>query len=547
MKTDAFKLAVQKVVTAFSSLKLDTKAMKKIQKEKRFTTEEVISLRKKSDEEEKNNRALEKRLKEEQERSRVLEEELNAETKSCCVLPSKPSHETISRPNEVRQVMEKMKTLREKNKNQVTTIYLSGNPGCGKSQMAREIGERFYKDIAEQSTDEHVVMTLNAENEAKLLQSYTEFAFQLGCTEYATSSILKSDKLKLKEKINQLKLLTVPKLKEYSSWLLIVDNVTDLKRVCQYTYWPRSGETAFGNGQVLITTQDSSSVSIECHTCHVSLSKGMEITDVRTVLLKISGFSSEVAIETKVAEALDFQPLALVCAAVYVRRVREAGQCITWEEYLNLLNDGKRESTEKVYKATSLSYKETMTTAVKLAIEREIQADDVMKHVFQYLSLLAPEPLSLDYIVKYVKNFNVNEDEKLVAARIATFSLILYSGSDSNTVRVHQVVNYCPTRSIFIEDEEPGIDAITAAILSFSEIQSFDESSMKDIHASQQLLLHFLKLVERTNDLYSNNPAELKRIWLKKKEIVVTVWTRLVTLVVYIAVILPQRVATKSV
>ena len=36
MKTDAFKLAVQKVVTAFSSLKLDTKAMKKISKGKTF-------------------------------------------------------------------------------------------------------------------------------------------------------------------------------------------------------------------------------------------------------------------------------------------------------------------------------------------------------------------------------------------------------------------------------------------------------------------------------------------------------------------------------
>ena len=116
MKKDAFKLAVQKIVIAFSSLKLDTTAIKKIQKEKRFTTEEVISLLDKVDQEQENNRALDEQLKQEQEKSRVLEEELNAEPKSFCVLPSKPSHETVSRPNEVRQVMERMKTLREKKK-----------------------------------------------------------------------------------------------------------------------------------------------------------------------------------------------------------------------------------------------------------------------------------------------------------------------------------------------------------------------------------------------------------------------------------------------
>ena len=292
--------------------------------------------------------------------------------------------------------------------------------------------------------------------------------------------------------------------------------MADLKLVCQY--WPRSGETAWSNGQVLITTQDSSSVSTDCHTSHVSLSEGMEITDARTALSKTSGFSSEATIETKVAKALDFQPLALVCAAVYVRRVREAGQSVTWEEYLNMLNDGKREATEKVYKETSLGYNETMTTAVRLAVEREMQADNVMKHTFQYLSLLAPEPLHLDYIVSYVKKFNLDEDEKLIAGRITTCSLILYSGTDSNTVRVHQVVNYCLSCSIFAEDKEPGIDAITAAILSFSGIQSFDKSSIKVTHASQQLLPHFSKLMQRTNSFYLKNFAEVKRVWFNDKE-----------------------------
>ena len=42
-------------------------------------------------------------------------------------------------------------------------MYLSGNPGCGKSQIARIVGEAFFQDVTE--SDVVFVATLNAETQ----------------------------------------------------------------------------------------------------------------------------------------------------------------------------------------------------------------------------------------------------------------------------------------------------------------------------------------------------------------------------------------------
>ena len=41
--------------------------------------------------------------------------------------------------------MAKMQELDAGSNGAVSTIYLSGNPGCGKTQIARQIGEEFFK------------------------------------------------------------------------------------------------------------------------------------------------------------------------------------------------------------------------------------------------------------------------------------------------------------------------------------------------------------------------------------------------------------------
>ena len=56
----------------------------------------------------------------------------------------------------------------------MTTVYLSGNPGSGKSVMARQVGQKYYDSDDNKETLRFVV-TLNASALDTLLNSYTMF------------------------------------------------------------------------------------------------------------------------------------------------------------------------------------------------------------------------------------------------------------------------------------------------------------------------------------------------------------------------------------
>ena len=91
-----------------------------------------------------------------------------------------------------------------------------------------------------------------------------------------------------------------------------------------------------GHGQVLITTQDISSIPVNAPlTYHESLSKGMHPDDAVDLLRQVSQIQNQEQAE-KVAEVVDYQPLALAATAFYVRSVRDNDSPnYSWGNYLN--------------------------------------------------------------------------------------------------------------------------------------------------------------------------------------------------------------------
>ena len=125
------------------------------------------------------------------------------------------------------------------------------------------------------------------------------------------------------EAIKQLHRLILPKTSKFTKWLIIADNVIDLRLVRDLL--PQTGSKEWGHGQVLITTQDSGTIPQNApHTYHESLSKGMRRDEAVELLETVSQISERVQAEN-VAELLDFQPLALAAAAYYVQTVVTSG------------------------------------------------------------------------------------------------------------------------------------------------------------------------------------------------------------------------------
>ena len=121
----------------------------------------------------------------------------------------------------------------------------------------------------------------------------------------------------------------------YTSWLLLVDNVTSAFRV--QPHLPEPGNEQWFRGQILITTQDAISIPpTNQYINHISVSKGMELADATSLLATLSGVTDDSEMEKAVVRALDFQPLALAGAATFVKQVRESNASVggtTWRNW----------------------------------------------------------------------------------------------------------------------------------------------------------------------------------------------------------------------
>ena len=471
-----FQTSIQIVIDAFTAIGLCTDDIEYIKAERTFSTQYLNLLEEKCKKEREKVRQLEEQVK-------ALEEEISSQPVSFCNLPPEPSHDTVSRAGEVSLILQKLENLKQENedKNDVTVFFLSGNPGCGKSQVARQVGERFHENIKE--NEAAFVATLNAENVDTVLESYMKLASLVGCSDYSVSKIAIQN-LGKNEKLALLKSLITAKTRRYSHWFIIIDNVVDVKSVCQY--WPQPGTKEWGRGQVLVTTQDTHSIPSSHSRCyHVSISDGMEPREAVAMILQISGVSSDDNKEQEVALKLEYQPLALACAAVYVKQT-----AVSWEHYLAKLEEGKRKATEIPYETTNLTYTTPMTTAIELAVQRELQKYTILQHAFKYLSLLAHEKIPLKYVTKYVLKRLPEADEHVIQTEIRNSSLILTSDANVKEIKVHQTVYYS-LKSIFSAATHDSVDCASAVILSFNSLVNCDINDIDLTVDSRTLVLHF--------------------------------------------------------
>ncbi|CAH3127826.1 unnamed protein product, partial [Porites lobata] len=441
-----FKTTVAKVEKAFRALGLSTVEIQTVSKQKSFPTDELQNVKTSNqkltqDLETKEAEFQENkdRLKTSEEQSKVFEEQLQREVEPFCVLPPKPPHVIANRDFHVENVTQKLLNLRKANENTLSYCYISGNPGSGKSQLAGLVGEKYYKEASKDTNAPSFVMTLSAENPEALLTSYLSLARKMHCPEFTMNTTENSKDLNDERKIAIIKDLIATKIHLYSSWLLVIDNVTNLPWTGQFL--PERGNEQWGKGQLLITTQDCTCMPPDSSfTSHISISKGMEPADAICLLTELSGITDN-DMGKNVAHALDYQPLALASAGVYVRKVRNTNPNFGWEGYLEKLEKGKRELTEKELVNVNNIYPNSMTLATKIALETVMDSDEIMKHVFTFLAFCAPEPLRLDVLTTYVVNADGELDKEDIGIQIQGSSLLLLEKEDDVNIRLHKVVH----------------------------------------------------------------------------------------------------------
>ena len=461
-----FHNAISKVDAAFQALSLPTVTIQDLKYQKTFQTKVLTKVLSEVDN-------LKQEVQEKESQRQVLANQLQNEAPSFCVLPPKPSHEIGGREREVAKIVQQLRDLNESSDNRLTYLYISGNPGSGKSQLAGLVAERFFDDRKEMPGGPSFVMTLNAASLDSLLESYASFARHLKCPDYSIVETLSSKDSTVDEKINSLKMLVAVKITCYTSWLLVADNVTTMSSV--HVHLPQFNSKVWERGHLLITTQDTASIpSRSSFVNHISVSEGMEPDDAHSLLSKLSGIPDSELVGT-VAQRLDYQPLALAGAAVFVKEIRQdkASTHFGWEEYLKILEKGKIQKTEDALVGTNPIYPNSMTKAIALAVEKLMGSDKFQKHLFTFLALCAPRPLNVDIALTYIMNAHEESDEadkELIRMRLRRSSLLLLQDEEGGCfIRLHQVVHDA-IKTVAKECAEIQIDEVVSGVItSFNE------------------------------------------------------------------------------
>ncbi|XP_028412844.1 uncharacterized protein LOC114535735 [Dendronephthya gigantea] len=341
---------------------------------------------------------------------------------SFIILPPEPAHEVVYRSDKIHEIRQDLEKLRSHNDGKLTYLYISGNPGSGKSQLARQVCEDICKDV--NAKDKAMfVMTLNGKDLDSLLYSYKDFCRRLNCNESALQSISSSSKPK-EEKIKDLRSQISCKIKNWKKWWIIVDYVENLELISPLL--PLKGDEVWKD--------DSTS------TKHISLIHGMNDQECRQLLVLLSCTEVNDPLLDEMAEKLDRQPLAMAAAAVYMREVTNSCPDFSWRDYLRKLEKGKRGLTEeRLRQMNSAAYSSTMSTAVLLAVRKCAENNTILEHAFNLFSLLSFEPLPLDLVVKYIQEQQEVDAEDVITA-IKLSSLFVQDGSNGD-VRLHRVVH----------------------------------------------------------------------------------------------------------
>ena len=201
------------------------------------------------------------------------------------------------------------------------------------------------------------------------------------------------------------------------------------------------GDEDWNNGQIILTIQNTKSVpSDSLLTYSISLSGGMNGSECRQLLATLSGTDVNETLLDEVAEQLDYQPLALAAAAVYVRTLKTVE--FSWRDYLKKLENGKRHLTEMLLSRANPAYSSTMSAAVFLAVKKSAEESSILEDTFDLFSFISFEPLPIDIIVNYIQQLDEDCEIAEIYLEIKNCSLFLIEDNgDHINVRINRVVH----------------------------------------------------------------------------------------------------------
>ena len=226
-------------------------------------------------------------------------------------VPRMPSNHLFQpRAEEIRELEEKFNALEKTNPgNLVVTVYLTGDPASGKTQLAGQFGREFINWNRHKNKN-LFAGTLVANSRSKFLDKYLHIAHYLSCVTEETERAIEAGQLDELASLRMLSKHVKKELRKRPGWLLIIDGLSlDEELVKElHPFWPQPNDENWGKGYVLVTTQGPAPIgpSIDM----LDLRSGMSKKDAVELLTKVSA-SNDKKGAVELVKSLDRSPLSV--------------------------------------------------------------------------------------------------------------------------------------------------------------------------------------------------------------------------------------------
>lgn len=333
--------------------------------------------------------------------------------RSTFVMPAKPSF--LDRPELIADIHHKFEEQQD-----IPIIALVGPGGSGKTTLARQYGSQQVAPI---------IWEINAETIESLISSFETLAVALAKA-WSSQKVLEDIQAITDPVEREIKLLQFvrDKLKSYSDWLLIYDNVENFATIKKYFPYDMN---SWGKGRVLITTRDHHIKN--SYSASQTLQVG-ELTPQESLTLFTKIMSHEKSFQFdphQIDKTMEFLsklppfPLDISIAAYYLKSVN-----VSYDKYLERFKESSKDfnSIQKTILTEVGGYPKTRYNIITLSLKHLLETHKDFESLLLLISLLDSQNIPrnlleayknggiVDNFVYYLKKHSLITNELLISS-----------------------------------------------------------------------------------------------------------------------------------